>query len=324
MGLSRSCQNCIRVKRRCSLHATCNRCRERGESCVYINPPAAAQSGTSTYTLSSPVFNVPLLRRPSGCGVYLTFDNDSVRYITRKLRTCPLHRRRLYMHRAVFNALQHPVPATTLFYLFNRASRDLLIQERESVTQMLEQSVKHLIIYTERTRPEAADLLVCIQALLKALVTLTVGNSAGDISDAGTRLERAQQVKALSRWCSRLLAFAPWELPRRVSSELALMFAESVRRTLLVAHIFCDVLSTILYGSFEFSGFILTLPYDAANTSGWKKGASVMSRTAGAGLRSLRELAIESNGVDSSSDDVDEFERILLVACGSYRRAANM
>lgn len=394
--LRRSCQACIKSKRKCDLQTPlCGRCKSRRLRCVFDNEPltsiddskptttASTASVQTTESLSTwlllsppesedtepdeerspleedadldrplreqkllqrqqkaiangtPSVDNPALHfvRPAPVPMFMTLDDATCRYLLQTLRTFPAsfadQGKSLFIHPRLMRDMPVNRVAEKIFNLCKRATRLRSSADRLALTHDLDLRVQELINHTHREKPGTQGLLSAVQALILAQITLHLGALSTRGVGSETLSQRTRELKLLGAWSYRLWTSAPWTLPNASNTKQSWLFAESVRRTLLVSHLLTDTLAVLCTGSFKFTGFVATLPYDS-RTDFWEDpegppaGLEVdcLSGTTST-LLSFRQLVIMFEDGLLTSKDVGNFERMLLVACRGYRMVMN-
>ncbi|KAF2097013.1 hypothetical protein NA57DRAFT_57622 [Rhizodiscina lignyota] len=100
-------------------------------------------------------------------------------------------------------------------------------------------------------------LLSAVQALLLAEMALLFAPDAVSDDEAGLLL------RTLSAWTKLLYSRVPQHLPASLTAWQAWTYAESVRRTILLAHILVDTFAAVRSGVFLHSVFLDALPFDS-------------------------------------------------------------
>lgn len=266
------------------------------------------------------VFANRIYDQPTCYPVVLTVDDESMQYILRVLRNMPSNAESMYIHQDLAQSIQRPRAAVKVESLIAGASQQLDHEDQARLTQDLERAIRELIAYTHRAKPEIDTLLVCVQALLGAEITLSIGRLSSCSIPKGFHTCRSKQLRVLSQWCWKLWEQAPWTLPKSTCVRQSWLFAESIRRTLLVSHIFCDSAAVMRTGVFKFSGFVSTLPYDSRTWLWWNKAeVPLVTAHAEAELQSFRQLVLRFESGMILEGEVDELEALMLVACRGHR-----
>jgi len=341
--LRRCCIACAKAKRRCDLQLPrCTRCSGKGLQCGYVNEPSShessqhpsdmvpspdrlqhsinSHSGLCSVANRHPVsFSVrsSLLEsslsvvRPSAPEVALTLDQATVRSLLTGLRSF------LTMFvRSGGTPFMHP-------RLYDRGLPYVIRDMHTICTSYLKRTddnhyaffwllgcrVHETIRHADETG-SFEEILASVQALMLAqILRLFDGN-------AHQRTLAELHLVPLSQLTHRLWQEAPIELPNSMSPWQAWIFAESVRRTILVSHILRGAYSTIKRGYFIHTSFVEALPFDvrtslwdAPSADAWESSAPALRPA----LASYREYTdMWENG---QIRDTRAFDKMLLVAC---------
>ena len=120
----------------------------------------------------------------------------------------------------------------------------------------------------------------------------------------------------LGRWTMKLWQQVPTHLPTDLNVWEAWVFAESVRRTILVSHLIRGVYASIKQGYHSHTLFLEALPFDA-HTDLWNRSfpkQSIKSNsTSATNLVTYREYVAAY--VQGKTRPAGMFERLLLTAC---------
>jgi hypothetical protein len=277
-SLRRSCQGCVKVKRRCDLlFPQCTRCLEKGIACHYINVPLGGQARRdvsetaavqSSSTQHGPAFDnrIVLHRRrdnlPSPTDLQMKMEipktrkPEIIQLIVDGMRGVPVSFARdtqaLFIHPRLYET-SLPRPVQEMHTMCNLCLAD--DKNSPSVLHTLvEQRVACLIRYAKRAA-SFEELLACVQALILAQC-IRLRKEDGD----------EQSLKAanatLLELARKLWQQAPYQLPSSMSPWRAWIFAESVRRTIII----CYLLNTAFVLNKERfalrSPFVDALPFD--------------------------------------------------------------
>ena len=391
--LRRSCQSCVKAKRKCDLQMpSCGRCRQRRLRCQFDNEPLTAPSPPSApppryvpaledattgdlnafperdmerferesspstssddsspeaeekqittfrdmaFANGTPSIDDPgvHLIRPFNAPTFFTLDDATTRYLLQTMRTLPTSfadsGQSLFIHPRVLQEIPVNRIASKIFSLCRYATKLRSASDRQVVSTELELRVQELINYFSRVRPGVQDLLVSVQALMLASITLGLGALSKGPVDVRTLKKRSSDLRVLGQWSTKLWNSAPWTLPNATSPEQSWLFAESVRRTLITSHLLTDVFAVLCTGSFKFTGFISTLPFDARH-EWWD---DVQGPPDGMGeddlygekskLVSYRQLVVRFEDGALTSREIGSFQKLMLVACRGYRTVCN-
>lgn len=271
--------------------------------------------------------------RPGNIPMLLTLDESTLKYILQTLRTFPSsfaqEDKALYIHPKLIREMPVSRAAAKIFSICKNATRLRSSADRAVITQELELRVQELLNYAYKNKPDIQGLLTSVQALILAQITLSFGPLSKGPINLKALSKRTRDLRAVGLWSYKLWSSAPWVLPNASSPEQAWLFAESVRRTLIVAHLVTDTFAVLMTGTFKFTGFVSALPYDSRtelweNPEGPLTGVeSDLLSTGKSTLLSFRQLVNRFEDGVLTSKDVGHFERMLLVACRGYRMVMN-
>ena len=263
--------------------------------------------------------------RPTIWPTQLTLDDDTFFYIMRTLRnsavTFAQGGKTTFIHPRLMRDMPSNEIIARIFQLCCYANTLTSLADRAHARRDLEEMVQNLIQHTNRCNPNLQCLLLAMQALIMAQITLTVGNR--DWEKGVTLDQRIQDLKVLTAWSHSLYGSAPWTQLNAVNANQSWLFAESIRRTLLISHMLCGTVEILQYGAFGFNGLVGTLPYDY-RTELWDQpdgpgddmDGCAVARTSK--LKSFRQLVYEFESGELKPRDVGHFERLLLVACRGH------
>ena len=247
-NLQRSCQACIRSKRRCDRGVPgCNRCAEKSIQCQYTNTPISAgkrlRRGSQKEGLETPVFPKQL-DRAFGPDVVRTFSADSLEQLKAILRSFSRYYERYgsaaFIHLDLATVYDDTSPLEEVRGLLSERSGP---EHRRTIKDLLHRST-HSTSYM-------AVLALAQSALVLAIPSLLTSSQINPIV----------QPTALWALTHRLWEEAPSSLPE-LSPWKAWMVAESARRTILVCNILMRVHMVSEKGYAVQSLCIEALPFD--------------------------------------------------------------
>ena len=261
---------------------------------------------------------------------FLTADESTTKYMLQALRTLTLtfadEGKSLFIHPRLMRDISINPVITEIFKACKVATKLQSSACRGAARRRLKSQVQGLISHTYKNIPDGQGLLLSLQALILAEITLCFGVLSVYSRDPMVLREDSKEVKIIGFWSWKLYSSGPWApLPNASGAEQAWLFAESVRRTLLVGHLFGDMFDIVVTGTFNFTGFVSTLPYDL-RTEFWEHPegppAGLVVDSLGqtkSSLQSFRQLVIRFEDGLLTPKNVSSFERMLLVACRGYR-----
>ncbi|CRG88681.1 hypothetical protein PISL3812_05715 [Talaromyces islandicus] len=295
-SLRRSCQGCVKVKRRCDLlFPECTRCLKKGVRCQYVNIPLSTQSSSAAtenrvtksthHARSSADHQVAsianngndiIVLRVTGsyssakCSNYFSLSiPPSMEMEIRKARTPDIiHMVASIVQQAPVLFAQghspfiHPCLYGKILPRPIREMRDLcnlcLADGRLSSAKLYQLLQRHTLSLLQSAQKAAnfEELLACVQGLVLAQCIQLTNDNMSDQS-----LNKLNDIIVhLSR---KLWSEVPQELPSTMTPWRAWMFAESVRRTIIYSHIAGAAHSLRTLGYACRTPFVDALPFDS-------------------------------------------------------------
>ncbi|KAL1965462.1 hypothetical protein VTN77DRAFT_5718 [Rasamsonia byssochlamydoides] len=286
-SLRRSCQGCVKVKRRCDLlFPQCTRCLKKGVPCQYVNVPLSGQARTnnnnateSRVTKSSSgrhghaAANSVVLHRSSHSTknaahtpfpvdhrleveLPKTREPDIVQLIVNGMRNLPVSfaqkMQALFIHPRLYET-SLPPPIREMHAICNLCLADGKLNSSE-LHSLVRQRIPHLLRAAKRSA-SYEELLACVQALILAQC-IRLSEADGN--------ERSFQTAndTLLEFARKLWQQAPYQLPSSMSPWRAWIFAESVRRTIIISHVLYATFSFLQQGYANRTPFVDALPFD--------------------------------------------------------------
>lgn len=308
ISLRRSCQACAKHKRRCDQRLPqCTRCAARGTPCEYINTPWAVGKRSNGPPASAKVTSP--MNPPLHLEIIKTFDGTTIRFLMDGMRTFPVtfaqQMKTLFIHPDLYRSSSHARPIQEIHMLCKSYQSDVYSPRLFGI---LRQKVAQ--IHRCATRASSfEELLFCAQALILVHCILVFDDHENSQYSETTSIMLTNL--ALELWHQ-----APIQLPHAMSARQAWLFAESVRRTIIIAYILCSAYS---FGKRSFSvrtPFVDALPFDV-RTSLWDEPVDSeweeKARHASVAMVSLREYSdmLESGRVHG----ISFFGSLILAAC---------
>lgn len=324
--LTKACNACVRAKKRCDRASPrCSRCTSRDTECVYQNEPltAVATTPSSSQTTQAPASTpssqvgqaipqqtfstlVPIVP-----GTRYSMNNTSYQNILDELKSFPLKSAQYggngFIHTGLYSSLEIPQPFEIMQSFLRRRITDL--QPGQDITAEALAPIIASILSTEPAIVSFADTLAFVQSLITIQI-LTLFNPS---------LTPTQQAEADSRqglllqWSYKLWQTTPSELPSTLSPCKSYIFAESVRRALLVSCTINNLYQVLKTGSFVCTLFLNALPL-GASTVLWEEPCRLFSdcrrEVREAPLISYREL--KEKWLNGQLPNPTTFERMLL------------
>ncbi|KAL2862448.1 Zn(II)2Cys6 transcription factor domain-containing protein [Aspergillus lucknowensis] len=318
--LRRSCEACAKGKRHCDRSLPrCSRCSAKRIACEYINVPLAvrakAQALSETNQCRGQVMkcNGTTHIRPSlRVEILKTHDRAIIQFLIDGMRQFPITfaegMKTLFIHPHLYDSsLPQPIRDIHTICRLLRGSEQTSLPF-EIIACVVRQKSAKIRQQAERVTT-FEELLACIQALILAQCILIFH---GDEDD-----EYAEYTNSmLASLARRLWEQAPIQLPGDLSLRRAWLFAESVRRTIIVSYILCGAYSLGKRNYSMRTPFVDALPFDvrtslwdAPSEDSWEKATS--SRPVS--MVSLREYSdmLAAGRVHQ----VTTFGSLILAAC---------
>ena len=188
-----------------------------------------------------------------------THDGDIVRFLIDGMRMLPItfaqQMKTLFIHPEIYGSSSHSALVQEIYTLCKS-------YESHAPSPLLIHTLRRKSIDIHRQASRASsfeDLLICVQALILTHCILAFDDYENDFYSETT----SNMLTGLA-W--RLWEQAPIQLPQVLSRKRAWLFAESVRRTIIIAYMLC---STYSLGKRSFSvrtPFVEALPFDVRTT----------------------------------------------------------
>ncbi|KAL2812765.1 hypothetical protein BJX63DRAFT_239371 [Aspergillus granulosus] len=290
--LRRSCQACIRRRRRCDrLWPTCSRCQTSGNTCEYANAPLPT--------------SVP---RPARLEITKHFEARVVSFLASGLGSYPTSFAKTmkthFIHPDVWSRRIPPVPIRDIHAL---CQLHATTSDKNAVLSLFTQRIA--ILSRHISSPSTfEDLLASSQALLLTKCMLIFNEDpASPYSDTVSDM--------LFSLGHNLWQQAPIQLSNTLSPQQAWLFGESVRRTIIVSFMLRSVYSLLKRDFAHRTLFIDALPFDR-RTALWDEKIEAwtcVTQNSGNSMVSLHEYTgiLESGYVHA----IPEFEQFILAAC---------
>lgn len=296
-SLRRSCQGCVKVKRRCDLlFPECTRCVKKGVRCHYVNIPLSAQSNAppehritksrspdsnnstpdDQYGISNNGNDITIVLRVSGsfssseCANYHSLSiPPSMEMEIRKHRTPDIIRMvaSSVQQASVLFAQGHSPFIHPCLYGKTpprpiREMRDLcnlcLADGRLSSSKLYQLLQRHTLSLLQYAKK--AGSFEELLACVQGLVLAQCIQLTNDKMNEQSLNKLNDIIVHLSR---KLWSEVPQELPSSMTPWRAWMFAESVRRTIIYSHIASAAHSLLTLGYACRTPFVDALPFDS-------------------------------------------------------------
>ncbi|KAL3442916.1 hypothetical protein BJX65DRAFT_212189 [Aspergillus insuetus] len=290
--LRRSCQACIRRRRRCDrLWPTCSRCHTRGKRCEYANVPLPT--------------TVPW---PLRLEFRKNFEPRVISFLASGLGSYPASFARCmkthFIHPDLWSHHNPPAPIRDVHALCQLHATNA---DKSAVLSSLLHRISILIRHISNPS-NFEDLLASSQALLLAQCMVIFSEDASSpFSDSVSDM--------LYSLGHNLWQQAPIQLSSSLSPQQAWLFGESVRRTIIVAFMLRSVYSLMKRNFALRTPFVDALPFDR-RTALWDEKLDTWTGIApesGDAMVSLHGYSgiLEIGHIHA----IPEFERFILAAC---------
>lgn len=324
--LHRACKNCVKSKRRCDLVLPqCYRCTSKGLVCEYANAPApAAAKARARLNRESRVGKIRKnhsrdeIRRPLRMEILKTHDAVIIQYLIGAMRDVPVtfanSMQTTFIHPQLYgsscpSAIRDMLAICRWQHRSTGARSNILLssQLRQKSAELYRlakaaATLEELLAYTQS--------LIIAQCLLLFHCDNTQNKNQG--SDDHVNLT-TDMVTGLARY---IWEKAPAYVPRMLSPWRAWLLAESIRRTIITAHILCSTFSFKQRNYSVRTPFIEALPFDlrsslwdASSEEAWQQEAS-QDPVKMVSLREYSDMLV-SGRVSLVSD----FGSVVLAAC---------
>ncbi|EYE92284.1 Zn(II)2Cys6 transcription factor domain-containing protein [Aspergillus ruber CBS 135680] len=308
VSLRRSCQTCAKLKRRCDQRLPqCNRCAAKGTPCEYINTPWAVGK-RSNGPLASVKATSPM-NRPLHLEIIKTFDGAIIRFLVDGMRTFPVtfaqQMKTLFIHPDLYRSSSHSGPIQEIHTLCKSYQSDVYSPRLFGILRQ-----KAVQIHRHATHTSSfEELLFCVQALILSHCILAFDDQENSqYSEATSTM--------LTNMALKLWHQAPIQLPHAMSARRAWLFAESVRRTIIIAYMLCSAYSFRKRSFSVRTPFVDALPFDV-RTSMWDESVDSeweeKARYAPVAMVSLREYSDMLEG--GRVHGISFFGSLILAAC---------
>lgn len=315
MTLRRSCQACIKGKRRCDQRwPKCSRCLGLGRDCEYINAPLTATFDTRRSSIRKNTQNSRSLTYPIHPPLRLEiakqYDQPVIRFLVNGLREYPGAFAKGYktdfLHPGIYIS---GVPAiirdkNSLCKIHVQLEQ---LGNTQDILRLLQ--LKSDEIYRQFPWSSTFDeLLGHSQALLiiQCILALNQDPSSHYSEKTGYMLERVAK---------RLWEQAPVQLPSTLTRRHAWLLAESVRRTIIVSLMLRSAYSLKTREYSVRTPFVDVLPFDVRTTL-WDDDSQAWDELSSESTGSMISLQEYSGAMENGSvRDIGNFGALILAAC---------
>ncbi|KAJ5108366.1 hypothetical protein N7456_005041 [Penicillium angulare] len=315
--LRRSCQACVRGKRRCDQGSPrCSRCEERGINCQYVNAPLAVSNGTRSKkpTSARAMAPVPYARvhRSLHLEIAKEYDPAAIRFLVNGMRSLPVtfagSWKTMFIHPDLYIS-GLPASIRDMQILCNLHVRSKQERSPVDLTSLLHQRSADLYRRFNQSL-SFEELLGCSQALLLAQCILILEKD-------GHPDQYSKNVSVmLDKIAGRLWEQAPIQLPSTITRRNAWIFAESVRRTIIVSLMLKSAYSLNTRNYSVRTPFVDALPFDI-RTNLWEDDSNYTWTTeTPEALDSMISLHGYSDAMEKGCfHDIPPFGALILAAC---------
>ncbi|PYH94401.1 hypothetical protein BO71DRAFT_419379 [Aspergillus ellipticus CBS 707.79] len=317
--LRRSCQACARGKRRCDQRLPrCSRCLSRRIDCEYVNVPLTvvsnldtASSKTSQSLQSTRSSGTPSIHPPLPLEITKGYSQTIIAFLVTGMQSYPSafaqNLKTHFIHPGLWsNRSTPPSPIRDIHALCKMhaqsttTSATLLPLLKQKSTALLRQ-INHSTTF--------AEMLAIAQALLLAqcMLILAEDPSASPYSESISAM--------LFNLGQMLWKQAPIQLPGSLSPRRAWLFAESVRRTIIVGFMLRSVYSLKKRNYSVRTPFVDSLPFDM-RTAMWDEDGDEWSAGSTEPLDSMISLHQYSSMLERGMvHGISDFGGLILAAC---------
>lgn len=280
-------------------------------------PPSFVDTGTATL---GPSTELSLLRLAAP-DLVVTFKPETIDYLIGMLKSYPAmfirHGKTSFMHQHLYHT-PRPRPINAAYRVCS-CYRSLNPANQARGLEELNHLVRDLV-KTGCEMQTFQDLLAAVQGLILSQIVRLFGMDGVELASDRENMLLQQvaepQQELLQRWTYQLWQRAPAQMSSSLSPWRTWLIGESVRRTILIAHLLRAVYSVVRQGYFVHTLFHEALPFDV-HTELWEAPSADVWESLGPGLRptlvSYHEFTT-SFGKGPMSE-LSEFELILLNAC---------
>ncbi|CEJ61871.1 hypothetical protein PMG11_10387 [Penicillium brasilianum] len=316
--LRRSCQTCIKGKRRCDqLWPKCSRCLGKGRNCEYDNAPLTATSDSRRSLIKKAPHNrrqVALshqIRTPLRLEIAKEYDQSAIRFLVHGLREYPrafvISQKTDFIHPETYSSGLPAViqDAHVLCGLYGHRAPQGNMSDILYFLRMRSDEIYHHFSRSSSFN----DLLGCSQALIlvQCILALDQDLPSQYSEDTSSMLEKVAK---------RLWEQAPVQLPSTLTQRQAWLLAESVRRTIIVSLMLRSAYSLNTRNYSVRTPFVDALPFDV-RTSLWDDDSNQALADQDSGLSgSMISLHEYSDAVETGSvHNINKFGALILAAC---------
>ncbi|GLA65114.1 hypothetical protein AtubIFM56815_002909 [Aspergillus tubingensis] len=334
--LRRSCQACARGKRRCDQRwPRCTRCQTRKIDCEYINIPLTVGSdtdstSTATTTITTRSTLSPKLPHkkprqhyqltnsiPLSLPLEITkgYSQPVIEFLVSGMRAYPstfaLNMKTHFIHPDLWpSPSSPPLPIKDIHTLCKLHSTSPTTTNK-TIIPLLKQKSSSLLRTLNHTS-SFEEMLATAQALLLAQCMLILSDPDTDTSSQAYSESISTMLYNLGQ---KLWQQAPIQLPGSLSPRRAWLFAESVRRTIIVGFMLRSVYSLKMRNYSVRTPFVDSLPFDM-RTGLWDRDVGVDGDEGGESLDAMVSLHQYSGMLESGVvHGISDFGGLILAAC---------
>ena len=270
--------------------------------------PASTSSGQVGHAIPQQTFPTLVPMTP---GARYFINNASFQVILDELKSFPLKSAQFggndFIHTTLYSTLEVPRPLEIIQNFLQQRTTDL--QPGQNITADTLAPIIASILSTEPAIVSFADTLAFVQSLITIQI-LTLFNPS---LTPPQRAEADSRQNLLLQWSYKLWQTTPSELPATLSPCKSYIFAESVRRALLVSCTINNLYQVLKTGSFACTLFLNALPLGASPFL-WEEPCRLLSNcrreVMEAPLISYREL--KEKWANGELPNPTTFQRMLL------------
>ncbi|KAL4997093.1 hypothetical protein BDV10DRAFT_195460 [Aspergillus recurvatus] len=309
--LRRACQACARGKRRCDQRwPRCSRCQTRGINCEYANVPLTADDDVTT--AKAPLIH-PTIYHPLPMEIPKRYEQSIITLLVAGVSSIPVEFAQNIKTHFIHSELWPR--GSGAGYLPPAPIRDMYavcqLYPRFHRTATFLTLLRQKMAYHYRQTLRAANFeetLASAQALLLAQCML--------ISTEGPDVPYSEATSTMLLGLGhKLYQQAPTQLPSTLKPRRAWLFAESVRRTIIVAFVLRGVYSLKKRNYSVRTPFIDSLPFDM-RTALWDASGDGLTDAVGDQVDSIVSLHQYSGMLESGLvHGITPFGGLILAAC---------
>lgn len=316
--LRRSCQTCIKGKRRCDQRwPKCSRCLDRGRDCEYANTPLTATRDTRRSTIRKPIPDRRVgglkyqIYAPLPLEIAKEYGQSAIRFLVDGLREYPSAfvkgYRTDFLHPDIYKS-GLPAAIRDTHALCKLYAQHDQQGHTGGIFRLLRTQADKIYRHIARSST-FGELLSCAQALILIQCILAL--------DRDPQTQYSENTSdMLENLAKRLWEQAPIQLPSTLSPRHAWLLAESVRRTIIVSLMLRSAHSLKTRNYSVRTPFVDSLPFDIRTTLWDDTSDHASTEMNFESLDSMISLHGYSNAMEMGSvRNIGNFGALILAAC---------